>query len=480
MNISYNSELVDQIVQALNNLSTDVVNSKADITTFLSVLKEMETSIFNDLSLIAEKIKQYEMQIPSLENQVAQAEALLNSFAGASTPEEMEAYSTLQKGYQSAISALEVVKTALVNAQNQFTKLKTEMDEVINKRLNCEVQIKQAEEYQLQITDTLLSMRKVEENILDYDQGIMDTGLPFLVTPDMRKVYEKEYRSILYQNFLQQGVSQAEAFKRAMNEKIPTFEEAYRAAVAQNSQEPTPTTQATEVFSSNEEEQYIKQYRSQLEELLIKEGRSKAEAEELSKNALPPLSYEEANKALQAQAEQNQNQNITQPAAISTLSNGGAKSLSGNISQIGNIGRTPVYVTEEELYHIARVVNNEATLSAGRDGAVAVAEEIRNRVLLGVGGKTVSSILYNGYKKWAGGTINSKVSPEVVEMCRNVFNGTEWFFNDDMVLSHASHQTKDRTHVYQHQSGINGTSPADSFYYPAISSQQTFYRWAHK
>lgn len=187
---------------------------------------------------------------------------------------------------------------------------------------------------------------------------------------------------------------------------------------------------------------------------------------------------EQANQLL---AEQNNQTEVTTSQGTfgpNPLS-GGVTSLSGNVSQVGNIGRTPVYVTEEELYHIARIVNNEANFTAGRDGAVAVAEEIRNRVLQNVRGTTVNSILYNGYEKWSG-TISSTVSPEVVEMCRNVFNGIEWYFGDDMVLSHASHQTNDRTHVYQHQSGINGTSPADSFYYPQISRQQTFYRWEHK
>ncbi len=478
MNISYSSELVDQIVQSLNNLSSDVVNSKDDINVFLNVLKDMEKQIFDDLSIIAERIKQYETQLPGLENQVAQAAALMNSFVNVSTPEEMEAYSAIQKGYEAARNALEAVKAALFNAQNQFKQLKEQMEEVISKRLTCEVQIKQAEEYQLQITDTLLSIRKVEENILDYDRGIMDTGLPFLVTPDMRLKYEKEYRTILNNNYLLQGLSPAEALKRSMNDKIPSFEEAYKAAIALQNQGENPAPAAEEVFNSPEEQLYITQYREQLKQEYLRQGMSNEQAQQLSENAMPSLSFEQAKKQLEAGSKQPEATAAPEVFRPNPSSRGVA-SLSGNVSQVGNIGRTPVYVTEEELYHIARIVNNESTFAAGRDGAVAVAEEIRNRVLQNVGGTTVNSILYNGYEKWSG-TISSTVSPEVVEMCRNVFNGTEWYFNDDMVLSHASHQTNDRTHVYQHQSGINGTSPADSFYYPQISRQQTFYRWDHK
>ena len=143
--------------------------------------------------------------------------------------------------------------------------------------------------------------------------------------------------------------------------------------------------------------------------------------------------------------------------------------------------RRKVDYTEEELEEMARIVQREADIDAGRAGAVAVAEEIRNRVLYKGDSTfmpdTVHDVLYakNQYTpKDASSPLagTEEARDDVKELCRNVLEGKEWVFGQDNVLSHASHEGNE---LYNSQEGVEGSQNMGSFYYDNVNRTQTFY-----
>ena len=142
-------------------------------------------------------------------------------------------------------------------------------------------------------------------------------------------------------------------------------------------------------------------------------------------------------------------------------------------SKVGDVGRKKVEYTESEIELMARMVENECRSGNGRDGQVAVAEEIRNRVLSKdpYYKNTVEGVIKQGYLPFTKGNLPS-ATEETKQLCRNVLDGTEWIFDNENVLSHASHSGDS---VYQHQKGVNGSEMYTSFYYDGIDRTQTFF-----
>ena len=145
----------------------------------------------------------------------------------------------------------------------------------------------------------------------------------------------------------------------------------------------------------------------------------------------------------------------------------------------GDVGRTKIEgYSEEDLKTMARVVQREASIDYGRAGTVAVAEEIRNRILSNYDPKympdNLHDVLYAKGQYGVKSPLESTEDPreDVIELCRNVLDGTEWVFGQDNVLSHASHSGTD---VYDPQKGISNSNAFDSFYYDDINRTQTFF-----
>ena len=136
--------------------------------------------------------------------------------------------------------------------------------------------------------------------------------------------------------------------------------------------------------------------------------------------------------------------------------------------------RRKVNYTDDDLYYMAQLVENEAS-SSGVTGQVAVAEEIRNRVLSSdpYYKDTVTGVLDQGYTPWASKDPR-KITPkqETLDLCKGVLDGNIWVFGRDDVLSHASHSGKG---IPGSQPGVNGSSSYAAFYYDGIDRTQTFY-----
>lgn len=136
--------------------------------------------------------------------------------------------------------------------------------------------------------------------------------------------------------------------------------------------------------------------------------------------------------------------------------------------------RRKVDYTDAEVYYMAQLVENEAG-SSGTTGQVAIAEEIRNRVLSEdpYYKNTVKGVLDQGYLPWAPDNVkNTQPSQETIDMCKDVLDGNLWVFGRDDILSHASHSGTD---IYQTQSGVKGSESYASFYYDDLGRTQTFY-----
>lgn len=143
--------------------------------------------------------------------------------------------------------------------------------------------------------------------------------------------------------------------------------------------------------------------------------------------------------------------------------------------------RRKVEYTEEELVEMARVVQREADIDQGRAGAVAVAEEIRNRVLTDIDPTympdTVHGVLFAKYQFTPDGEDTPLAGTEearedVIEMCRDVLEGKEWVFGRDNILGHASHEG---TEIYSSQKGLDNTENMAAFYYDNLNRTQSFY-----
>ena len=154
---------------------------------------------------------------------------------------------------------------------------------------------------------------------------------------------------------------------------------------------------------------------------------------------------------------------------ISSTSGSAQTYINGQVAE-----RRKVNYTDADLYYMAQLVENEAS-SSGVTGQVAVAEEIRNRVLSSdpYYKDTVTGVLDQGYTPWASKDPR-RITPkqETLDLCKGVLDGKIWVFGRDDVLSHASHSGKG---IPDSQPGIKGSSSYAAFYYDSLDRTQTFY-----
>ncbi len=143
--------------------------------------------------------------------------------------------------------------------------------------------------------------------------------------------------------------------------------------------------------------------------------------------------------------------------------------------------RRKVEYSEKDIEDMARIVQREANIEAGRAGTIAVAEEIRNRVLTDIDPTYMPDTLHGVLYAKDQYTPSDASSPlagteeareDVKQICRDVLDGKLWVFGQDNVYSHASHEG---TELYESQKGIPNSEFAAAFYYDDLGVTQSFY-----